>query len=79
MRGMMDEKLWTDYPVKVPAQALMAKGRFWTDEYKAYAKKLVPALDYREFDGVGHFLFMEKPAEVNAALVEFLRKQGVVR
>src|SRR5437868_14636848 len=26
---------------------------------------LVPGLDYREFDGVGHFLFLEKPAEFN--------------
>lgn len=27
---------------------------------------------YREFDGVGHFLFLEKPKEFNAALAEFL-------
>jgi pimeloyl-ACP methyl ester carboxylesterase len=39
----------------------------------------VPDLDYREFDGVGHFLFMEKPKEFNEPLGEFLKKQGVVR
>ena len=76
---MFDSKLWTDDRVKVPAQALMAKSPLWTDDYKAYVKKLVPNLDYREFDGVDHFLFMEKPAEVDAALVEFLKKQGVVK
>src|SRR5262249_25270170 len=59
MRSMVDPKLWKEDPVKVPAQALMAKSRFWTDDYKEYLKKLVPDLDYREFDGVGHFLFME--------------------
>jgi pimeloyl-ACP methyl ester carboxylesterase len=79
MRGMMDLKLWKDDPVKVPAQALMAKSPFWTEDYKAFARKLVPDLDYREFDGVGHFLFMEKPKEFNAALTEFLKKQGVVK
>ncbi|MFL5342857.1 MAG: alpha/beta fold hydrolase [Gemmataceae bacterium] len=79
MRGMLDPKVWGDDPVKVPCQALMRKSPFWNDEYKAAVKKLVPDLDYREFDGVGHFLFMEKPAEVNAALVEFLGKQGVVK
>ena len=79
MRNMLDPKVWTEDPVKVPAQALMAKSPFWTDEYKEYAKKLVPGLDYREFDGVGHFLFMEKPKEVNAALAEFLRKLGVMK
>ena len=32
-----------------------------------------------EFDGVGHFLFMEKPKEFNEALAEFLKKQGVLK
>jgi pimeloyl-ACP methyl ester carboxylesterase len=79
MRGMLDPKLWKDDPVRVPALALMAKSPLWTDDYKAFAKKLVPGLDYRELDGVGHFLFMEKPKEVNAALAEFLKKQGVTK
>jgi pimeloyl-ACP methyl ester carboxylesterase len=79
MRGMLNPKLWKEDPVKVPAQALMAKSPFWTDDYKEFVKKLVPDLDYREFDGVGHFLFMEKPKEINAALAEFLKKQGVVK
>jgi pimeloyl-ACP methyl ester carboxylesterase len=39
----------------------------------------VPDLDYREFDGVGHFLFLDKPKEFNAALAEFLKKQGVMK
>ncbi|MCI0702582.1 MAG: alpha/beta hydrolase [Planctomycetia bacterium] len=79
MHKMMDAKLWKDDPVKVPAQALMAKSPFWTEDYKKFVKKVVPELDYREFDGVGHFLFMEKPKEVNAALLEFLKKQEVVK
>jgi pimeloyl-ACP methyl ester carboxylesterase len=78
-QGMYDPKIWKDDPVKVPAQALMAKSRLWTDDYKKFAKKLVADLDYREFDGCGHFLFMEKPKEVNAALGEFLRKQGMMK
>lgn len=79
MRGMVDAKVWKEDPVKVPAQALMAKSPFWTDEYKMFVKKLVPELDYREFDGVGHFLFLEKPKEFNAALSDFLKKQAVVK
>jgi pimeloyl-ACP methyl ester carboxylesterase len=79
MRGMVDPKIWKDDPIKVPCQALMAKSPNWTDEYKQAVKKLVPDLDYREFDGVGHFLFMEKTKEVNEALGEFLKKQGVVK
>jgi pimeloyl-ACP methyl ester carboxylesterase len=79
MHSMLDAKTWSDDPVKVPAQALMAKSPNWTDDYKAYAKKLVPDLDYREFDGVGHFLFMEKPQPFNEALAEFLKKQGMIK
>jgi pimeloyl-ACP methyl ester carboxylesterase len=79
MHNMLDAKSWSGDPVKAPAQALMANSPMWTDDYKAYAKKLVPDLDYREFDGVGHFLFMEKPQPFNEALAEFLKKQGMIK
>jgi pimeloyl-ACP methyl ester carboxylesterase len=79
MRGMLDEKVWKEDQIKVPAQALMAKSQWWNDDYKKFVKELVPDLDYREFDGVGHFLFMEKPKEFNEALTEFLKKQGVLK
>jgi pimeloyl-ACP methyl ester carboxylesterase len=79
MRAMLDEKIWKEDQVKVPVQTLMAKSPNWDDAYKTFVKKLVPDLDYREFDGVGHFLFMEKPKEVDEALVEFLKKQGAVK
>jgi pimeloyl-ACP methyl ester carboxylesterase len=79
MRGMLEKKVWKPDPIKVPAQALMAKSPFWTDDYKKFVKKLVPDLDYREFNGVGHFLFMEKPKEINEALAEFLKKLGMMK
>jgi pimeloyl-ACP methyl ester carboxylesterase len=31
------------------------------------------------YERIGHLLFMEKPKEVNAALEQFLKKQGVVK
>jgi pimeloyl-ACP methyl ester carboxylesterase len=79
MRGMLDPKAWSKEPIHVPSQALMAKAPFWNDDYKAFVKKLVPGIDYHEFDGVGHVLFMEKPKEFNAVLGEFLRKQGAMK
>lgn len=79
MRGIADAKIWDDDPIKAPSQVLNAKSRMWDDDYRAYVKKLVPDLDYREFEGVGHFLFMEKPKEFNAALSEFLTKQGMLK
>ncbi len=79
MKGMVDEKYWKEDPIKVPSLALMAKSPFWTEDYKAFVRKLVPDLDYREFDDVGHFLFMERPKVVDEALIGFLQKQGVVK
>jgi pimeloyl-ACP methyl ester carboxylesterase len=79
MRGMLDQKLWQDDAVEVPALALMAKSPFWTEDYKEFVNKLVPDLDYRQFDGVGHFLFMEKPKEFNESLAEFLKRQGIMK
>src|SRR2546421_5565852 len=77
-RGMFDPSIWNDDAITVPTQALMAQSRFWTEDYKEFVKKLVPNLDYREFQGVGHFLFMEKPDEINAAISEFLKKQNLL-
>jgi pimeloyl-ACP methyl ester carboxylesterase len=77
MHGMTNPKIWKEDPINVPALAVMAKSPNWSDDYKAFAKKLAPDLDYREFDGVGHFLFMEKPKEINAVMAEFLAKQGM--
>jgi pimeloyl-ACP methyl ester carboxylesterase len=80
MRNMFDPNQWKDEgSIRAPAQALMAKSPNWNQDYKDYAKQFVPGLDYREFDGVGHFLFMEKPKEFNDALAEFLKKQGVMK
>jgi pimeloyl-ACP methyl ester carboxylesterase len=79
MRGMMDLKHANDDPIKTPTQCLMAKSPFWTADYKDYLQKLIPDLDYREFEGVGHFLFMEKPQEFNATLSDFLKKQQVLQ
>jgi pimeloyl-ACP methyl ester carboxylesterase len=76
--GMIDESTWKEDQIDVPTQAIMAQSRFWTEDYKEFVKKLVPNIDYREFEGVGHFLFMEKPTEINAAMMEFLRKNKLM-
>ncbi|HEV8607007.1 MAG TPA: alpha/beta hydrolase [Tepidisphaeraceae bacterium] len=77
-RAMIDESIWKEDKIQVPTQALMAQNRFWTEDYKDFVKQLVPNLDYREFQNVGHFLFMEKPHEINAAITEFLKKQKLL-
>jgi pimeloyl-ACP methyl ester carboxylesterase len=78
-KGLVDPAIWKDDEIKVPLLMVLAKNPFWTADYEKYVRKLAPQVDYRVMDGVGHFLMMEKPAEFNAILTEFLKKQGVLK
>ena len=50
----------------------------WNEDYKEYVKSLSSQTEYRAFEGVGHWLMLEKPAEFNAALIEMLGKYGLI-
>jgi pimeloyl-ACP methyl ester carboxylesterase len=77
MKNMFNPAIWKEDRIEVPVLAIMAKAPFWDDEYKAALRKMIPKLEYRELDGVGHFLMLERPAEVNGILIGFLKKQGL--
>jgi pimeloyl-ACP methyl ester carboxylesterase len=79
MKCMMDPANWKEDRIDVPVQALLANSPFWNADYEAYVRKLATNVDYRKFDGVGHFLMLEKPGPINAALAEFLTKQGLLK
>jgi len=68
--------VWKDDPIGVPVLALCAASPIWTAEYEAGVKKLAPQVRFVYIEGVGHFLQLEKPAEVNAALAGFLESNG---
>jgi pimeloyl-ACP methyl ester carboxylesterase len=76
MREMMDPALWKDDRIDVPVQVILAKSKFWAEDYEAFVRKLAPKVDYRTMDGVGHFLHMERPEEFNRILIAFLKQQG---
>lgn len=73
-KGIFDPAIWTDDPVRVPVLAIWARSAFRTPEHETAVRKLVPDIRIVTLEGVGHFLHMEKPAEVNAALLEFLKE-----
>jgi pimeloyl-ACP methyl ester carboxylesterase len=70
----LDQPDWALEKVGVPVLVLNARSPLWNDRSRQYAESLSPQADYRIFDGVGHFLMLEKPAEFNANLAEMLRK-----
>jgi pimeloyl-ACP methyl ester carboxylesterase len=78
MKGMFDPAIWTDDAIRVPLLVLVAKSPIWSADYFAYVKTLNPDATIVEIPGAGHFVMMEKPAEVNAALLAFAKTAGVV-
>lgn len=70
--GTGDERIWTEETITVPLLVVLAKSPFWTAEYEAYVRKLAPKVDYRVMEGVSHFLMMDRPAEFNSLLAQFL-------
>jgi pimeloyl-ACP methyl ester carboxylesterase len=79
MRGMADPAIWRDDPIEVPVLAVMSGRPLWSPDYVAYVKRLAPGVRYETMAGVGHFLMLERPAEFNAILDDFLREQRVIR
>lgn len=79
MEGMLDPSIWGDDKINLPVLAIMAKNPFYPPNMEAMYRELTPNLDYQMWDGVGHFLMMEKPKEFNAAVIAFLDKNGLLK
>jgi sigma-B regulation protein RsbQ len=63
---------WTEETMSVPALGIYADHSASNDP--AYFKKIFPNGSTIEVPGTGHFVMMEKPAEFNKLLAEFLPK-----
>ncbi len=72
MEGMIDEAVWKEDQIKVPVLAVLARSPFWPPDSEQVFRKIAPDLDYRMWDGVSHFLMMDKPDEFNRTLADFI-------
>ncbi|HEY2797021.1 MAG TPA: alpha/beta hydrolase [Thermoanaerobaculia bacterium] len=71
--NLADPTNFREDPIRVPLLCVLAKGSHWPSDYEAFVRRLAPTAEYRVLDdGVGHFLMLQKPAEFNAILSEFL-------
>ena len=78
MEGMADPTIWGDDKINVPVLAVMAKNPFYPPNIEEMTRPLVPNLEFQMWEGVGHFLMMEKPKEFNAAVLAFLDKNKLL-
>jgi pimeloyl-ACP methyl ester carboxylesterase len=75
----LDETGWPDGPIRVPLLMILAAQPTWVAEYEAWVRSRAPQVDYRTWTGVGHFVQMERPAELRATLFEFLDANDLLR
>ena len=69
MKGMFAPEVWRESRSDAPALAVVAKPAQIRRESLAAR---FPNLTYKDMPGTGHFLMMEKPAEFNAIVLEWL-------
>ena len=78
MEGMADPAIWGDDKINVPVLAIMARNPFYPPNIEEISRGLAPNMDFRMWEGVGHFVMMEKPKEFNEAVIGFLEKNKLL-
>lgn len=79
MDAMADESIWGPDKINVPVLAILAKSPFWPADNEQFLRGLAPQLEYVMWDGVSHFLMMEKPGEFNDTVAAFLTKNALLK
>jgi pimeloyl-ACP methyl ester carboxylesterase len=79
MEGMADASIWGEDKINVPVLAIMAKNPFYPPNMEQSYRSIAPNLGFQTWDGVGHFIMMEKPKEFNEAVLAFLDKNKLLK
>ena len=77
--GMLDDSIWGDDKINVPVLAIMAKTALLPPNAEESFRAIAPKLDFQIFDGVGHFLMMEKSKEFDGAVIAWLDKNSLLK
>jgi pimeloyl-ACP methyl ester carboxylesterase len=70
--SLFDEAAWRVERIAVPLLLLNAPSPRWSEDYLRRVRELAPQCQVQTVPGAGHFLMLERPAEVTAALRNFL-------
>lgn len=79
MEGMNDDSIYAPDKINVPVLAVLAKAPFWPADTEQFFRSIAPNFDFQMWEGVGHFLMMEKPKEFNEAVIVFLNKNALLK
>jgi pimeloyl-ACP methyl ester carboxylesterase len=78
LEGMIDEKIWTNDQINAPVLAILAKSSWWKADEKDFFKSVAPNIDFQMWEGLSHFLMMEKPKEFNREVKAFIVKNKLL-
>lgn len=76
--GMADSGIWGEDKINLQVLAIMAKNPFYPPNVEESFRRIAPKMEFHMWDGVGHFLMMEKPKEFNAAIIAWLEKNALL-
>jgi pimeloyl-ACP methyl ester carboxylesterase len=79
MEAMSDEALYAPDKINVPVFAVLAKSPFWAADTEQFLRGLAPDLELQWWEGVGHFVMLEKPKQFNDAVIAFLNKKNLLK
>ena len=79
MEGMADPSIWGEDKINVPVLAIMAKNPFYPPNLEDSFRGIAPKLEFHMWEGVGHFIMMEKPKEFNEAVLQFLDRNKLIK
>lgn len=79
MESMNNEALYGNDKINVPVLAIMAKSPFWPPDTEQFLRSLASDLEYHMWEGVDHFLHLEKRKEFNDAVVAFVNKKNLLK
>jgi pimeloyl-ACP methyl ester carboxylesterase len=79
MERMADDSIWGHDKINVPVLAIMAKSPFYSADTEQFYHTIAPNLVFQMWEGVGHFLMMEKPKQFNDAVIAFLDKNSLLK
>ncbi|MCB2227632.1 MAG: alpha/beta hydrolase [Desulfarculaceae bacterium] len=72
MKHFVDPANWDGKALGIPALIIAVPSQFLPPDWEAQMRALFPHLSYHTISGVGHFLMLEKAAEVNALILGFV-------
>lgn len=79
MESMNDDALYSNDKINVPVLAILAKSPFWAPDTEQFLRSLAPDLEFQMWEGVDHFLHLEKRKEFNDAVVAFVNKKNLLK